>query len=47
VLGLSMVTNAAAGITGEKLDHEEVLAAGTAAAGRLGEFLVQFIGRLP
>ncbi|MGY1807104.1 purine-nucleoside phosphorylase [Blastococcus sp. SYSU D00669] len=47
VLGLSMVTNAAAGITGEKLDHEEVLAAGKAAAGRLGEFLVQLIGRLP
>ena len=47
VFGLSMVTNAAAGITGEKLDHEEVLAAGKAAAGRLGEFLVQFVGRLP
>jgi purine-nucleoside phosphorylase len=47
VFGLSMVTNAAAGITGEKLDHEEVLAAGKAAAGRLGEFLVEFIGRLP
>ncbi len=46
VLGLSMVTNAAAGITGEKLDHEEVLAAGKAAAGRLGEFLVEFVGRL-
>ena len=47
IFGLSMVTNAAAGITGEKLNHEEVLAAGKAAAGRLGEFLVQFIGRLP
>ena len=47
VMGLSMVTNAAAGITGEKLDHEEVLAAGKAAAGRLGEFLVRFVGRLP
>jgi len=47
VLGLSMVTNAAAGITGEKLDHEEVLAAGKAAAGRLGEFLVELVGRLP
>ena len=47
VLGLSMVTNAAAGITGEKLDHEEVLAAGKAAAGRLGELLVEFVGRLP
>ena len=47
VLGLSMVTNAAAGITGEKLDHAEVLAAGRAAAGRLGQFLVELIGRLP
>ena len=45
VFGLSMVTNAAAGITGEKLDHQEVLAAGKAAAGRLGQFLVEFIGR--
>jgi purine-nucleoside phosphorylase len=47
VLGLSMVTNAAAGITGEALDHQEVLAAGKAAAGRLGRFLVQLIERLP
>ena len=47
VLGLSMVTNPAAGVTGEVLDHSEVLAAGRAAAGRLGEFLVQLIGRLP
>jgi purine-nucleoside phosphorylase len=47
VFALSMVTNAAAGITGEKLDHQEVLAAGRAAAGRLGRFLVEFIGRLP
>jgi purine-nucleoside phosphorylase len=46
VFGLSMVTNAAAGITGEKLDHAEVLAAGKAAAGRLGQFLVDLIGRL-
>jgi purine-nucleoside phosphorylase len=47
VFGLSMVTNAAAGITGEVLDHQEVLAAGRAAAGRLGRFLVEFAGRLP
>jgi purine-nucleoside phosphorylase len=47
VFGLSMVTNAAAGITGEVLDHQEVLAAGKAAAGRLGEFMTEFIGRLP
>jgi purine-nucleoside phosphorylase len=47
VFGLSMVTNAAAGITGEELDHQEVLAAGRAAAGRLGKFLVEFVGQLP
>jgi purine-nucleoside phosphorylase len=47
VFGLSMVTNAAAGITGEALDHREVLDAGRAAAGRLGEFLVEFVRRLP
>jgi purine-nucleoside phosphorylase len=47
VVGLSLVTNAAAGVTGEELDHQEVLAAGKAAAGRLGEFLVEFVGRLP
>jgi purine-nucleoside phosphorylase len=41
------VTNAAAGVTGEALDADEVIAAGTAAAGRLGEFLVEFVGRLP
>jgi purine-nucleoside phosphorylase len=46
VFGLSMVTNAAAGITGEKLDHQEVLAAGRAAADRLGAFLVELIGRM-
>ena len=46
VFGLSMVTNAAAGITGEALDHREVLEAGKAAAGRLGAFLVEFIGRM-
>ena len=47
VFGLSMVTNAAAGITGEVLDHQEVLAAGKAAAGELGQFLVELIGRMP
>jgi purine-nucleoside phosphorylase len=45
VFGLSMVTNAAAGMTGEPLDHHEVLAAGKAAATRLGAFLVDLIGR--
>jgi purine-nucleoside phosphorylase len=46
VFGLSLVTNAAAGVTGEALDADEVIAAGQAAAGRLGAFLVEFIGRL-
>jgi len=46
VLGLSMVTNAAAGLTGQPLDHGDVLASGREAAGRLGKFLVRFIGEL-
>jgi purine-nucleoside phosphorylase len=39
VLGISLVTNLAAGITGEPLNHEEVLAAGNAAASRMGGLL--------
>ena len=46
VLGISLVTNLAAGITGEPLNHEEVLAAGKAAAQRAGGLLVELIGRL-
>ena len=36
VFGLSLVTNLAAGLTGAPLDHQEVLAAGAAAAGADG-----------
>jgi purine-nucleoside phosphorylase len=39
VLGISLVTNLAAGITGEPLNHEEVLEAGRAAATRMGQLL--------
>lgn len=39
VFGLSLVTNLAAGMTGEPLDHEEVLAAGRASAQRMGTLL--------
>ncbi len=39
VLGISLVTNLAAGISGEPLNHEEVLAAGNAAATRMGALL--------
>ena len=39
VLGLSLVTNLAAGMSGQPLDHAEVLAAGQAAAQRMGGLL--------
>ncbi len=43
VFGLSLVTNLAAGITGEPLDHKEVLAAGAASAGRMGALLRELV----
>ena len=46
VLAVSLVTNLAAGITGEPLDHAEVLAAGQAAATRMGGLLAAVIGSL-
>ncbi|HEU4910801.1 MAG TPA: purine-nucleoside phosphorylase [Actinomycetes bacterium] len=46
VLGLSLVTNLAAGMTGEPLNHEEVLAAGREAATRMGDLLSQVLGKL-
>ncbi len=45
VFGLSLVTNLAAGVTGEPLNHEEVLEAGRAAAGRMGGLLRELVGR--
>ena len=39
ILGISLVTNLAAGLSGEPLNHEEVLEAGKAAASRMGELL--------
>jgi purine-nucleoside phosphorylase len=45
VRGISLVTNLAAGL-GEKLDHEEVLATGRAAATRMGELLARLIPEL-
>ena len=45
VLGLSMVTNAAAGLGGPELNHEEVVAAGKAAAGRMGALLAAILPR--
>ncbi len=46
VLGISLVTNLAAGITGEPLDHAEVLQAGQAAAVRMGDLLAEVVTRL-
>jgi purine-nucleoside phosphorylase len=43
VLGISLVTNLAAGITGEPLNHAEVLEAGRAAATRMGELLSRVV----
>ena len=45
VFGLSLVTNLAAGVTGEPLNHEEVLEAGRAAAGRMGRLLHALVER--
>ena len=46
VLGISLVTNLAAGITGEPLDHAEVLASGRASATAMGALLAQLLPRL-
>ncbi|MGS0686174.1 purine-nucleoside phosphorylase [Nakamurella sp. GG22] len=43
VFGLSLVTNLAAGMTGEPLDHEEVLATGRAAAVAMGDLLAELV----
>lgn len=45
VFGLSMVTNLAAGMTGEPLDHAEVLAAGKASAEKMGALLAELVKR--
>ncbi|MEJ7636224.1 purine-nucleoside phosphorylase [Aeromicrobium sp.] len=46
VLGISLVTNAAAGMTGEPLNHEEVLEAGRAAATRMGALFGDVLPRI-
>lgn len=46
VLGLSLVTNIAAGISDDVLDHAEVLAAGTAAVPELRALLAEVVGLL-
>ena len=46
VLGLSLVTNLAAGLSGSPLSHQEVIEAGKAAAERMGTLLAQIVDRL-
>lgn len=46
VLGISLVTNLAAGITGQPLDHAEVIEAGVTSAARIGELLAQIVPKI-
>ncbi len=46
VLAVSLVTNLAAGMTGEPLSHDEVLEAGRQSATRMGSLLAGVIARL-
>jgi len=47
VCGVSLVTNAGAGYSGEPLTHDEVLAAGAEAGPRLAQVIRRFIAELP
>ena len=46
VLGISLVTNPAAGISAQALNHEEVLEAGKAAASRMGDLLSRIVPQI-
>ena len=46
VLGISLVTNVAAGIAGATLDHQEVIRMGAAAATRVGELIKALLPRV-
>ncbi|GAA0387831.1 purine-nucleoside phosphorylase [Acrocarpospora corrugata] len=46
VLGISLVTNPGAGLVGEPLNHEEVLAVGKATAKRMGVLLSEVVNKL-
>ena len=46
VLAVSLVTNLAAGMTGQPLSHDEVLEAGRQSATRMGSLLASVISRL-
>ncbi|OUE31621.1 Purine nucleoside phosphorylase [Clavibacter michiganensis] len=46
VLGMSLITNLAAGIQETPLSHEEVIEAGRAAEGRISDLLARIVGAL-
>jgi len=46
ILGISLVTNPAAGISATPLSHAEVVEAGQAAAARCGRLLAEIVGRI-
>jgi purine-nucleoside phosphorylase len=46
VMGISLVTNLAAGLTGQALSHEEVVEAGKASAARMGTLLAAVLPRI-
>ncbi|WP_105566116.1 purine-nucleoside phosphorylase [Microbacterium halophytorum] len=46
VLGFSLITNLAAGISPTPLSHEEVIEAGRAAEGRISQLLADVIGKI-
>ncbi len=47
VLGISLVTNAAAGVTAEIIDHEDVMDIGRQVEGRFTALLTAILGKLP
>jgi purine-nucleoside phosphorylase len=46
VLGISLVTNLAAGLSGQSLSHAEVVEAGRASASRMGSLLAGILPRV-
>lgn len=46
VLGISLVTNLAAGLSDEVLDHHDVLAVAAASADRMGGLVADIVGRI-
>jgi purine-nucleoside phosphorylase len=45
VVGISLVTNVAAGLAGAALDHQEVIRKGAEAATRVGELITALLHR--